>query len=68
MFPTLGELAGIVGRWDHQNNDREAKLISDACYVGWAYSASQTQRGLTEAGAAALKRFQGKQAPEAVTV
>lgn len=59
LFPRLEELKTALGKsWDQLWTEKEKKLIEDARYIGWAWSSSQTQKGMTEAGAEAYKRFQ----------
>lgn len=56
----LGELHGIIHRaWSASVllNEEEQRLLSDAIYVGWATSASQSQRAFTSEGAAAFREF-----------
>lgn len=59
MFCKLGDLVAILGKYGHDAN--EAKLLDDFVYIGWAYSSSSSQRGLTDAGKAAYERFRAVQ-------
>ena len=55
VFPRLGEIVAALSVYG--TDAQQEKLFADARYVGWLYSSSQTQRGLTEAGQEAYKRF-----------
>lgn len=59
VFPTLGKLVEFLGVYDARRSEECQRLLHDAAYVGWAYSASASQEGLTEAGCAAYQRFKG---------
>jgi hypothetical protein len=67
VFATLGELVGILQSYERRNSPEGQRLLTDANYVGWAYSASMSQQGLTEAGIEALNRFRATERPELVT-
>lgn len=59
---TLGELGRILYRaWSPSDLDpQERQLLNDAIYVGWAYSRSSSQRGLTDEGKLAMERFRAE--------
>lgn len=59
MFHRLGEIVDALNSnpfMDHAD-DQSRRLIWDAEYVGWAWSSSSTQHGLTDEGKAAYERY-----------
>ncbi len=65
VFPTLGRVQELLRAFDSEGTEEGRKLIGDARYVGWVWSASMTQKGFTEAGIEALRHFEAEQAAEA---
>lgn len=55
IFHRWEEIVGTFAKF-HLSPDEE-KLLSDAVYLGLAFSASMTQKGLTDAGKASYERF-----------
>lgn len=63
VFPRLGDLAAVLADyWNAGQTEEGKRLLADAAYIGWAWASSASQRGFTDEGAAAFKRFQESQA------
>ena len=52
----IAELSCLA--WSHEIPEADSKLVADAEYVGWWYSSSMSQFGLTDEGRAAYAKYQ----------
>lgn len=65
LFDRLGDIREALSERAAWNaTDEQKQLLADAVYIGWAYSSSVTQRGFTEEGIAAYKRWETEQHAE----
>lgn len=62
LLPLMGEIYKLsCMNWLPSKDEQAMQLISDASYVGWWYTTSMTQFGLTEKGQAAHVRWNAEQ-------